>query len=495
MQSGQSRRPREHGAVGLEYGALIMIAAIVVGAVVFAVSPAGADVRTHVCRAVATILQLDSACGDAGDDDESAEEPPADEAFEPEKCKMHETGDEYSAVIKIGFVEIGENAGFVVTEYSDGSVTMMATNGAEIGATGGFGADAAWGELEAGAKIDFGANLEFDYGSTWHFEDMNQAESFRGQLDDYLYDQWAMTHPICTPFGTCISRPFKGVEPPPVPTTQFSGIKLSGDVNIELGVSRTTGTAPLTQAELTEQGIAASLEGGSTWMTTKDTGGTVDDPTDDRRTYVSDLGLNLAATGQVALATGGFGAMVGMSYAVTKDHDGNIIEIQIVSTSEVTGGPGGTVDGGVSQGEGPDKDSAGGSVNAGTTNGDVVVTETALAIDPDDAASQQTVRDWMGGSGDYQHPGLISLNMVDPSTADPDDPFAMLLHNNATSSTIAYDKVTDVAGFALNVKFGLAFGADFSMESSDTTASEATYLGAPRPDGTRPVIDYTQCVS
>ena len=85
--------------------------------------------------------------------------------------------------------------------------------------------------------------------------------------------------------------------------------------------------------------------------------------------------------------------------------------------------------------------------------------------------------------------------MVDPSTADPDNAFAMLLHNNATSSTIAYDKVTDVAGFALNVKFGLAFGVDFSAENSETTASEATYLGAPRPDGTRPVLDYTECVS
>ena len=85
--------------------------------------------------------------------------------------------------------------------------------------------------------------------------------------------------------------------------------------------------------------------------------------------------------------------------------------------------------------------------------------------------------------------------MVDPPAADPDDPFAMLLHNSATSSTIAYDQVSDVAGFALNVKFGLAFGVDFSMESSQTSASEATYLGAPRPDGTRPVIDYSECVS
>ena len=492
MQAAQSRRRRERGAVGLEYGAVIAIAALVVGTVVFAISPAGADVRTHVCRAVASVFQLEASCGDDGG--ESAEEPPEEESFEPEKCMMHESGDEYSSVIKIGFIEIGENAGFVVTEYSDGSVTMMATNGAEIGATGGFGADAAWGELEAGAKVDFGANVEFDYGSTWHFEDMAQAESFREQLDDYLYDQWAMTHPACS-MGVCMPRPTTGAQPPPVPTTKFSGVALNVDVNAALGISRTTGTAPLTQASLTEQGIASTLSGSAQWTTTTDTGGTPDDPSDDTRTYVTDLSLNSEVTGQVALATGGFGSMVGMSYAVKKDSEGNIIEIQIVSTSEVTGGPGVNVDGGVSQGQGQSQTGGGGSVSGGTTQGDVVVTETTLAIDPDDAASQQTVRDWMGGNGDFEWPGLISLAMVDPSTADPDNPFAMLLHNNATSSTIAYDKVTDVAGFALNVKFGLAFGVDFSAENSETTASEATYLGAPRPDGTRTVLDYTECVS
>jgi hypothetical protein len=496
MQSQQSRRTRERGVVGLEYGALIAIAALVVGMVVFAISPAGADVRTHVCKAVASVFQLEAGCGDdgSGDDEENAEEPPDDETFEPEKCKIHETGDEYSTVVKIGFIEIGENAGFVVTEYSDDTVTMMATNGAEIGATGGFGADAAWGELEAGAKVDFGAGVEFDYGSTWHFENADQAESFREQLDDYLYDQWAMTHPVCSPMGMCIPRPTKGTDPPPVPTTTFAGVKLTADVSSELGISATSGPGP-TQASLTQQGIAAQIGASSNWTVTNDNGGTPDDPDDDRSTYVTAMSLNSEVTGQIGLATGGVGSMVGMSYAITKDSDGNIVEIQIVSTSEVTAQSGGTADGEVTQGDGPGQTGGGGSVNGGTTDGDVVVTETTLAIDPDDAASQQTVRDWMGGDGDYEWPGLISLNMVDPSTADPADPFAMLLHNHATSSTIAYDKVTDVAGFALNVKFGLAFGVDFSMENSDTTATEATYLGAPRPDGTRPVIDFSECVS
>lgn len=488
-----TRRLRERGISSLQYVGLLLLAAIVVSTVALVLS--AGDVRTQACKAYGMITQQDLGCaGDGGGDDE-ADGPLDDEDFEPEKCKIHETGDEYSSVVRIGFIEIGENAGFVVTEYSDGTVTMMATNGAEIGATGGFGADAAWGELEAGASVDFGGGLEFDYGSTWTFESMEQAESFREQLDDYLFDQWSLTHPVCTPMGSCFPRPISGVDPPPVPSTTFGGIALTGEVTAELGISLTSNTSPLPQTELTTQGIVAQLGGESHWTVTNDNNGTPDDPSDDTRTYVTDLSLNSELTGQVGLATGGTGSMVGMSYSVKKDADGNIIEVQIVSTSQVDQSSGGQADGEVNQGEGDNQDSAGGSVTDSTTNGDVVVTETTLVLDPSDTASQQIVQDWMGGNGDFDYPGLISLNMVNPAQADPNDPMSMLLHNNATSSSIAYDNVTDVQGFALNVKFGLAFGVDFSMESSETSATEATYLGAPRPDGTRPVLDYTECVS
>lgn len=490
--AGHTRTVRERGISSLQYVGLLLLAAVVVSSVAFMLS--ASDVRAQACKAYGMITQQDLGCAGGGGETET-KGPLDDQDFEPEKCKIHETGDEYSSVVKIGFIEIGENAGFVVTEYSDGTVTMMATNGSEIGATGGFGADAAWGELEANASVDFGGGLKFDYGSTWSFESKEQADSFREQLDDYLFDQWSMTHPVCSPMGMCIPRPVKGVDPPPVPSTTFGGIALTGEVSAELGISLTSGTTPLTQSELTMQGVAGQLGGDAHWTVTNDNNNTPDDPSDDTRTYVTDMTLNSEVTGQIGLATGGTGSMVGMSYSIKKDADGNIIEVQIVSTSQVDQQSGGAVEGEVNQGEGDDQDSAGGSVKDSTTNGDVVVTETTLAIDPTDTASQQIVQDWMGGNGDYSYPGLIKLNMIDPSQADPDDPMAMLMHNNATSSTIAYDNVTDVEGFALNVKFGLAFGVDFSKESSETTATEATYLGAPRPDGTRPVLDYTECVS
>ena len=72
------------------------------------------------------------------------------------------------------------------TTYSDGTVTYTATNGASLGVTGGFGGKMDIGEVERGAKVDFGAGFKVDYGSTWVFEDQDEADSMREQLDEYL---------------------------------------------------------------------------------------------------------------------------------------------------------------------------------------------------------------------------------------------------------------------------------------------------------------------
>lgn len=126
---------------------------------------------------------------------------------------------------------------------------MTAANGGESGATGSFGAVVARGE-QAGAKVNFGGELEFDHGSTWHLESTEQAKEFRAQLDDYLFDQWSLTHPMCSPMGgMCWPRPLKGTDPPPVPSTPFGGIAPTADVTADPGISATTRTSPLSQAE------------------------------------------------------------------------------------------------------------------------------------------------------------------------------------------------------------------------------------------------------
>lgn len=489
MDKGQEPvRSGERGATAKEYVGLVLVAALIVGALFVALSPTGADVRGAACRAVSDILQMDVECGDGDGEDQTA--PVDDSDFEPDKCAVNKSSESTSSVVKIGFIEIGENAGFIVTEYSDGTVTMTATNGGSVGATGGFGADASWGTGSAEARVDFGGGVEFDSGSTWSFEDMEQAEQFRGQLDDYLADQWAMTHPACA-YGVCVPRPTTGAEPPPVPSTTFAGIKGTVDVNADLGISATGGAAPLTQGQLKTHGISASISPSADWVTTNDDGNTPDDPSDDTRTYVTDMQLNSELTGQIGLPTGGTGSVLGSSVSIKKDAEGRIIEVKIATTAEVNSGGGGSASGKGKKGD----NSGGGSVSGGTTEGDVVVNETTLSLDPESAEDQEVVTDWLGGTGNYEWPGVLPINALDPSQAAPDDPFGQMLFEEATSTSIGYETETDALQFGLNVKFGLALGADFSMASEETSATEATYLGAPRPDGTRPVLDFTECVA
>lgn len=482
------RHARQRGASAVEYIGGMVVAALLVAAVVVAMGPAGADIRSAVCRSVATILQTDLGCAAGGEGEAAA---PDDSDFIPEKCMVHEEGDRYSSVMKIGFVEIGENAGFIRTEYSDGTVTMTATDGGSLGATGGFGADASWGSHEAAARIDFGGGVEFDAGSTWTFESAEQADQFRDQLDDYLYDQWAMTHPACA-MGTCVPRPLLGAEPPPVPSTSFAGVKVTGDVTADLGISA-TGPPGATQVDLETQGLAAGINPSSSWVTTSDTKGT-DDTSDDTTTYVTDMQINTELTGQLTLPTGGLGTTHGVSLAITKDADGRITEVKVTTLSEVSGSQGESTDPEVSKGEGKDEKSGGVGASDETTEGDVVVSEVSLTLDPENAEDQQVVTDWLGGTGNHPWPGVLPLNALDASSADPNDPFSQLLFQQATSTSMAYDHVSDVQKFGFNLKFGLALGADFTMASEESTITEATMLGAPRADGTRPVLPYTECV-
>ena len=102
------------GRLGTPELAGLGIAAVVVAAVFLAVGPSGANVRAAVCQSIGSILHVDLGCASVGGEDEAAT--PDDSDFVPEKCMVHEAGDTYSSVIKIGFVEIGENAGKLLAD-------------------------------------------------------------------------------------------------------------------------------------------------------------------------------------------------------------------------------------------------------------------------------------------------------------------------------------------------------------------------------------------
>jgi len=67
------------------------------------------------------------------------------------------------------------------------------------------------------------------------------------------------------------------------------------------------------------------------------------------------------------------------------------------------------------------------------------------------------------------------------------------MYTNATVSNVQYDNVCDKTGFAAEVKLGVAFGIDLSLETTDSRAVDATYLDVPGSNGTRAPVDFPEC--
>ncbi|WP_068402540.1 hypothetical protein [Kribbia dieselivorans] len=338
--------------------------------------------------------------------------------------------------MNIFFIKLGGNSGFVVTEYSDGSVKMTATNGAGIGVEFPPGAGAEAGGKKGGASVDFGGGLEYGWGSTWNFSSMAEAEAFRKQFDAYR-NQW----------------PWENKPAPRPPDETVTSIKVNAEVEGELGIGAGKGKA--------------NVEGSGTWTTRTKVDQTPDNGKDDTlTTYTTDLSIKGGA-------------------------EGNIVNITFVSTAEgsLKGGQKGKVESTKPKGSAGSKGSA--------EVGKAVVVTTSLDFDPNDPKSQQIVKDWLGGDNpNHANPlDVVSAPFINPTEKVDGDPFQNLLYERAQVSTVEYDKVKDTQGFAAEVKLGVKLGFDFSLEKSEATAVNATYLGAPDPDGVRRPVPYTSCIT
>ena len=91
--------------------------------------------------------------------------------------------------------------------------------------------------------------------------------------------------------------------------------------------------------------------------------------------------------------------------------------------------------------------------------------------------------------------GYVSPETFFPDRLVPGDDFQNLMYTNATVSNVQYDNVSDKTGFAAEVKLGVAFGIDLSLETTDSRAVDATYLDVPGSNGTRSPVDFPECES
>jgi hypothetical protein len=469
-------RAREVGSATLEYIAVIALAGVLVGAVVLPTQTAAPEVRTKIC-AVLAALEVSGGCsGDTGGTDPS-DPGSSDPDFDPKpaKCKVGEHGEKVTSEVKIAFVKLGENAGFVETTYSDGTVTYTATDGASIGLTGGVGGKLDIGKVERGAKVDFGGDFKVDYGSTWVFKDAEEAARMRQQLDDYLAEQAIIKNSPYYSIKFLWSDP---KEPPKPPQQTVSTIEVGASVEGKLGLS-----LPWKQSDGSKSGVpnltladfGLKFGGSGKWTTITDSvAGTT--------TYTTGGEGYGQVSGTVGPYAGELKGVLGSSMAVTRDKDNQITRITLVTTRE------GKATTTVNYGQ---KDLGGKGSSSGSASD---VTVTTAVLDVTTPEQRQLADAWLAEQA--SNPDAY----VSPETFNPDrfvqgDPFQNLMYTNATVSNVQYDNVTDKTGFAAEVKLGIAFGVDFSLETTDSKATAATYLDAASgANGTRALVDFPECV-
>lgn len=476
-------RRREAGTATLEYLGALALAAMLVVSVVGAPAIKGAEtmVREVICRLITSV----STVGANGQPITCAAAPPGeatDPTFDPkpDRCTVTKRTEKVSSVIKIAFIEIGENAGFIETTYSDGTVAYTATDGGKVGVTGGFGADLDVGKLSAGAMVEFGAGVEFDYGSTWIFKNADEANAMKDQLNEYLMEQESLRHDSSGGYGIYLW--IKGAtEPPRPPDLNVSSVKADVNVTGDLGINlpwEQKDQSPRPSGEKDEDGIPGlelvksgiKFGGSNTWTQLTD-----------NRNGDTTWTTNGEVYGEVSGQLGPYGknlsGLLGSSLAVTRNKDGKIIRVMITTTRRGQATDSTKVGQGNLGGEGKDENGAGGAT----------VTTTTLKVTDDD--QRAVVDGWLANGG------IVSPETAFPDTLVPNDTLQNLMYTNATVSNVEYDNVIDKTGFAAEVKIGLAFGVDFSLETEDSRAVDATYLGTPGSDGFRPPVEFKECIA
>ena len=469
------RAARSAGAATLEYVVAIALACVIMSSVVVTLSGSKLDAvaAQAICRVKASLS------GGGGCSTTPPTQNPTDPPFNPKpsKCKMNEHSEKVNSEIKIAFIKFGENAGFVQTTYSDGTVTYTATDGASVGVTGGVGAKFDVGKLEAGAKVDFGAGVKVDYGSTWTFKNADEAKKMRDQLDQYLVEQETLKHD--TSGGYALWLAIHGATDPPKPPNQsVSTIEVNADVTGKLGLSLPFDTdknaAEKSGVPNFELGEAGSKFGGNNkWTIVTDTeAGT--------KTYTTS-GENFGqVNGGIGPISGELKGIAGSSIAITRDKNDNIVKVTLVTTRE--GKATGTLSGGQANagGKGTDSDSSGN------------LTVTTTSLDVKDDQQRALVNQWLQAQ---ENGGLVSPETFFPDRLVSGDPFQNLLYTNGTVSNVEYKNVSDKTGFAAEVKLGVALGIDLSLETADSTAVDATYLDTPGTDGVRPPVTFSECLA
>lgn len=467
----------ERGAATLEQLGVVVVAALLVLGFIGGAVTYGPTLSNELCK-FAQNLGIGSACegtptADPGDDG------PDDEDFRPPACTLQTNSSEHSAKIKVFFLTFGEDSGFVVSEGSDGKVTVTVTNGASGGIEFGAGAKGGGKDSTIGADVSLGGDIKVKVGDTWTFDSMDDWKKHEKQLNDHLMDLETLKQP----YGglTFLFRDF--TEAPRDPNIKAVTLSVSATLSAQAGLRLSDGDDATGKPKWYNPNLGVYGSGTLSDSVTQTTNSTTGETSE---TYTFSASGELGAN--AAIYNPHIEGKHQDAYKITRDKNGKVVKVTFMR--EQSGGGGIEIDlDSSTTGSGKNK----GVVKIGNEEKQRTVTTTDLTVDD---SNRSVIDEWIAQNVVAAQQGMPAYypgNAFDPGRTVEGDPFADLLHKQAKTSKVVYDDVEDSWSFGAEFALGLKLGGSISGSETESKVSDAYFLGAPDPSGKRSYLPDATC--
>jgi hypothetical protein len=464
-------RLSERGQTAPEY---VGILAFVV-AIVLLVVAAGPGIGGTIVERILCIV--------TGGDCSGGEETDPNDAFRPDDCDVYTRTTSDNGTIKVAIFTLGADYGFTRTEKNNGETEITFVDLGELGLEGGIGGKFEVNGEGADVSADIKGRLGLTNGDTWVFDSPEEADEFEGWLRrEKNEDRISAFSPV---FGIAngIYEWATGEEDVPDPRRTFWEVSETAEGSVSGHIATAGGQL---------EGGAALAIGGM-----NDRGEDLDDPGDDTTTEYFSVDFDAAFDVGLLTVDAGAGYSGEGVMKLKRNADGEIVELEIVDTSEGSlSGLTADIDAGrLTWGLFMEKlaDLESLSLSSDDSETNTVVSTTKL--DLTNAADRAVAEEWFMGMGGFA--GAVEnaspIGGVDAADGNAGDAFSQLLYDQARVSVVEYDGQRSGLDIAAEVALGLKLGAALGTSETDSRAIEALFLDSP-VDGQRTLIPFTECV-
>lgn len=457
----------DRGAGTIEYQGILVVAALLIGAVVSSVFffP---DHAQHAACQVASAFGGDGGCAPVASADG-----PTDAELQPGVCMLSQTSSGGGVGLDIGFVTLGGDWKLEVTEFND-EYHATVVNGASAGVKA--EAEIASGVVDASVS----GSLEgtYQHGDTWIVPKEAWPAFERDARDYFSQSKWRW-------FG---AGNLWGAREPRSPdvTSHQGGAQMEVGAGAKVDVPNEGGD-PGKGGSLTGASASASAAGAASVKRETNS-------VDDTVTWV--FSADGRAQAEAGVLVAGAGASISRSGSIAVEYSAADMVVQKITFETVARG-GAYADFGLdgevitqTGGRHAKPDPAKGmSLDGDVDTNDVVVTTTTLEVTRENRA---VVEAWLERSNDGWTADL-PFEPVIPSAPSEDDALMQELYRSGKTSRTVYD-ATDTSGSAgVSAKAGVGAGVEISGSEGERHIRSAEFLGSPRADGERPFLANSSC--